>query len=75
MLLLSGHDTALSEPAEGNLCGMNAKELSDTCMHLISTQIAELMDFSSLSHFSRYCSKHLGQSPNDYRQNLQPKRK
>ena len=38
------------------------------------TQIAELMDFSSLSHFSRYCSKHLGQSPSDYRQSLQPKR-
>ena len=37
------------------------------------TQIAELMDFSSLSHFSRYCSKHLGQSPSDYRQSLQPK--
>ena len=115
--------------------GMNAKELSDTCMHLLCTagegsfvfnercyhitkndlvvipmparvknlaghsvssyihrhtvpilknylgderlsltQIAELMDFSSLSHFSRYCSKHLGQSPSDYRQSLQPKR-
>ena len=39
------------------------------------TQIAELMDFSSLSHFSRYCTKHLGQSPSDYRQSLQPKRK
>ena len=37
------------------------------------TQIAELMDFSSLSHFSRYCSKHLGQSPSEYRQSLQPK--
>ena len=39
------------------------------------TQIAELMDFSSLSHFSRYCTKHLGQSPTDYRQSLQPKGK
>ena len=37
------------------------------------TQIAELMDFSSLSHFSRYCSKHLGQSPSEYRLSLQPK--
>ena len=37
------------------------------------TQIAELMEFSSLSHFSRYCTKHLGQSPSDYRQSLQPK--
>ena len=37
------------------------------------TQIAELMDFSSLSHFSRYCTKHLGQSPSEYRQSLQPK--
>jgi AraC-like DNA-binding protein len=39
------------------------------------TQIAELMEFSSLSHFSRYCTKHLGQSPSDYRQSLQPKGK
>ena len=39
------------------------------------TQIAKLMNFSSLSHFSRYCSKHLGQSPSDYRQSLQPKGK
>jgi AraC-like DNA-binding protein len=39
------------------------------------TQIAELMEFSSLSHFSRYCTKHLGQSPSDYRLSLQPKRK
>ena len=31
------------------------------------------MDFSSLSHFNRYCSKHLGQSPSEYRQSLQPK--
>ena len=34
----------------------------------------ELMDFTSLSYFSRYCTKHLGQSPSDYRQSLQPKR-
>ena len=39
------------------------------------TQIAELMNFYSLSHFSRYCTKHLGQSPSDYRQSLQPKGK
>lgn len=37
------------------------------------TQIAELMNFASLSYFSRYCSKHLGQSPSEYRQSLQPK--
>ena len=37
------------------------------------TQIAELMNFSSLSYFSRYCTKHLGQSPSEYRQSLQPK--
>lgn len=37
------------------------------------TQIAELMNFSSLSYFSRYCTKHLGQSPSDYRNSLQPK--
>jgi AraC-like DNA-binding protein len=38
------------------------------------TQIADRMNFSSLSYFSRYCTKHLGQSPSSYRQSLQPKR-
>ena len=38
------------------------------------TQIAEHMNFTSLSYFSRYCTKHLGQSPSSYRQSLQPKR-
>ena len=37
------------------------------------TQIAERMNFSSLSYFSRYCAKHLGQTPSEYRQSLQPK--
>ena len=37
------------------------------------TQIAELMNFTSLSYFSRYCTKHLGQSPSEYRQSFQPK--
>ena len=37
------------------------------------TQIAELMNFTSLSYFSRYCAKHLGLSPSDYRHSLQPK--
>ena len=37
------------------------------------TQIAERMNFTSLSYFSRYCAKHLGQSPSEYRQSLQPK--
>ena len=37
------------------------------------TQIAELMNFKTLSYFSRYCSKHLGQSPSEYRLSLQPK--
>ena len=36
------------------------------------TQISERMNFRSLSYFSRYCSKHLGQSPTEYRQSLQP---
>ena len=36
------------------------------------TQIAELMNFASLSYFSRYCTKHLGKSPSEYRQSLQP---
>jgi len=38
------------------------------------TQIADHMNFTSLSYFSRYCTKHLGQSPSAYRQSLQPKR-
>ena len=37
------------------------------------TQIADRMNFTSLSYFSRYCTKHLGQSPSDYRRSLQPK--
>lgn len=37
------------------------------------TQIADMMNFTSLSYFSRYCTKHLGQSPSEYRQSLQPK--
>ena len=37
------------------------------------TQIADQMNFTSLSYFSRYCTKHLGQSPSEYRQSLQPK--
>ena len=37
------------------------------------TQIAEIMNFTTLSYFSRYCSKHLGQSPSEYRLSLQPK--
>ena len=37
------------------------------------TQIADAMNFTSLSYFSRYCTKHLGQSPSEYRLSLQPK--
>lgn len=37
------------------------------------TQIAERMNFASLSYFSRYCTKHLGTSPSDYRRSHQPK--
>ena len=37
------------------------------------TQIAELMNFTTLSYFSRYCTKHLGQSLSKYRVSLQPK--
>ena len=41
--------------------------------HLSLTQIADRMNFTSLSYFSRYCTKHLGLSPSAYRQSLQPK--
>ena len=37
------------------------------------TQIADRMNFTSLSYFSRYCTKHLRQSPSEYRRSLQPK--
>ena len=37
------------------------------------TQIAERMKFPTLSYFSRYCTKHLGLSPSEYRLSLQPK--
>jgi AraC-like DNA-binding protein len=37
------------------------------------TQIADRMNFASLLYFSRYCTKHLGLSPSEYRQSLQPK--
>ena len=48
------------------------KYLDDERLSL--TQISELLNFTSLSYFSRYCTKHLGQSPSEYRQSLQPKR-
>jgi AraC-like DNA-binding protein len=47
--------------------------LSDERLSL--TQIADYMHFSSLSYFSRYCAKHIGMSPSEYRQSLQPKAK
>ena len=36
------------------------------------TQICEKMNFTTLSYFSRYCKKHLGMSPQEYRKSLQP---
>ena len=47
------------------------KYLNDERLSL--TQIADRMNFSSLSYFSRYCTKHLGQSPSEYRKSLQPR--
>ena len=37
---------------------------------LTLTQIADLMNFTSLSYFSRYCNKHIGMSPSSYRATL-----
>ena len=31
------------------------------------TQIADEMQFTSVSYFSRYCTKHIGMSPAQYR--------
>ncbi|MBQ5409088.1 MAG: AraC family transcriptional regulator, partial [Muribaculaceae bacterium] len=31
------------------------------------------MNFTSTSYFTRYCSKHLGVTPSEYRRSLQPK--
>lgn len=36
------------------------------------TQIADEMNFASVSYFSRYVTKHLGMSPTEYRQTLRP---
>lgn len=36
------------------------------------TQIADRMNFNSLSYFCRYCKKHLGATPTEYRSSLQP---
>ncbi len=47
------------------------KYLDDDRLSL--TQIADRMNFTSLSYFSRYCTKHLGLSPSEYRHSLQPK--
>lgn len=38
------------------------------------SQIAEQMNFSSLSYFSRYVTKHLGMSPGEYRRAFLPKK-
>ncbi len=40
---------------------------------LSASQIAEMMNFKTLSYFSRYCKKHLGMSPQEYRKSLQPR--
>ena len=37
------------------------------------TQIADMMNFNTLSYFCRYCKKHLGKTPSEYRKSLQPK--
>ena len=41
------------------------KYLDDESLSL--TQISDRMNFTSLSYFSRYCSKHLGMTPSKYR--------
>lgn len=41
--------------------------------NLSLVQIADEMNFTSLSYFSRYVSKHLGMSPKAYREAMVPK--
>lgn len=41
------------------------KHLDNPALSL--SQIADMMNFTSLSYFSRYCKKHLGMSPSAYR--------
>lgn len=50
---------------------MLRKYLDDENLSL--TQISDMMNFSSLSYFSRYCIKHLGITPSEYRQRRQSK--
>lgn len=42
--------------------------------NLSLTQISDIMNFSSLSYFSRYCSKLLGMTPSEYRTSILPKK-
>lgn len=39
------------------------------------SQIADIMNFTSVNYFSRYCCKHLGMSPSEYRLSHQPREK
>ena len=48
------------------------KEYLENSM-LSIVQIAEEMNFTTLSYFSRYVTKHLGMSPKAYRESLTPK--
>lgn len=48
------------------------KEYLDKTNMSIS-EIADEMNFASLSYFSRYVAKHIGMSPKDYRKSLMPK--
>jgi len=40
---------------------------------MLAPFIADEMEFSSVSYLSRYCTKHLGMSPREYRATLFPK--
>lgn len=51
---------------------MLRKYLDDENLSL--TQIADMMNFNSVSYFSRYCIKHLGVTPSEYRKRRQPKK-
>lgn len=49
------------------------QDIVDKPPHLSLTQIADRMNFTTLSYFGRYVKKHLGVTPSQYRESGSPK--